>query len=210
MQAMGKKAGRGFTLIELLVVIAVIAILAGLLLPVLGVVRRNARESTVRAFIKSIETACAAYEFDYGFYPPDGTDTVLTIKNPNMSITSTESLIYHLTSPFRIIGTTGTPLTAAAPGPNAKGERWASKDTGPYMDIPENHRKDLDANGYSEVTDLWGRDLQYDNIRDGTLSTGLPGDPRGGAGKNLQGFDMWSQGEPTSGTPRPIANFKTP
>lgn len=204
MQNSGTKAHTGFTMIELLVVIAIIAILAGLLLPVLSAVRRNARENTTRSFIKTIETGCAAYEFDFGLYPPDSA----TITSPSLTITNSESLLYHLTTPFRIIGSDATPLSTTNKGPNVKGERWASKDAGPYMDVPENARKDLDADGYDEIVDLWTRALQYDNIRDETLTTGLAGDPRGGTAKNLQKFDMWSQGEPGA-TPRPLANFKT-
>jgi prepilin-type N-terminal cleavage/methylation domain-containing protein len=200
----------GFTLIELLVVIAIIGILVGILLPVLANVRKRARESTTRAFIANIETACAAYEFDWGFYPPD-TATV-----GGNTYKSSSSLFYHLVTPFRILPNVG------------KGEVLANKDSGGHLDVPPKHQKKV--GNVTWIIDLWGQPLQYDNIRDDTVGTGYnvqgddsPGfttnrtadDPRSydapaGEARNKQKFDLFSFGEPAS-TPanrRPLANFK--
>jgi prepilin-type N-terminal cleavage/methylation domain-containing protein len=59
----------GFTLIELLVVIAIIAILAGLLLPVLAAAGARARQATCESNIKDIIRAVKIYYDDYGVYP---------------------------------------------------------------------------------------------------------------------------------------------
>jgi prepilin-type N-terminal cleavage/methylation domain-containing protein len=64
-----RPARPGFTLIELLVVIAIIAILAGLLLPVLGRARIQAQVAKARTEIASILTAISQYENDYSRYP---------------------------------------------------------------------------------------------------------------------------------------------
>lgn len=214
------KPARGFTMIELLTVIAVIGILMALLLPVLANVRRNAKETATRSLIKSIETAIAAYEFDWGVYPPDGLAGAATAYKPGggtYAVSNSNSLYYFLTTPFRI-------------SPNAaKGEVWASKDVGPYLDVPVRNQK-LNGNAI-DIIDVWGRPLQYDNIRDpqtsasgydtvpttvnsteiranATLVTPDPQHP-GNLAHNLQGVDIFSMGE-GSGTncTRPIANFR--
>ena len=62
----------GFTLIELLVVISIIAILAGLLLPVVSKVMENAKKVETKTAAVQIVTAVKAYQTEYGQYPtPD-------------------------------------------------------------------------------------------------------------------------------------------
>ncbi len=90
-----------FTLIELLVVIAIIAVLASLILPVAGMVKRHAFIQTAQAEMAQIETAIERYKSAYGFYPPDSTVT--------MSNTPINQLYYEL------VGTTNIAAPAANP-----------------------------------------------------------------------------------------------
>jgi prepilin-type N-terminal cleavage/methylation domain-containing protein len=58
---MNKTRKDGFTLIELLVVIAIIAILAGLILPVLARARESARRTSCASNLSQVGKACAMY-----------------------------------------------------------------------------------------------------------------------------------------------------
>ena len=62
---------RAFTLIELLVTMAVIAILAGILLPVINRARTNAKIAATKNLLTQITNALTRYDHDWGDYPPD-------------------------------------------------------------------------------------------------------------------------------------------
>ncbi len=69
---------RGFTLIELLVVISIIALLMGILLPVMGRARLQAKVVVVNAELREIGMALEAYSFDNDDkYPPTRVDCML-------------------------------------------------------------------------------------------------------------------------------------
>ena len=65
-----KRKKSGVTLIEMLTVIGVIAILLGLIVPSLSMVRRIARETKQKAQLTTIALALEAFKNDYGDYPP--------------------------------------------------------------------------------------------------------------------------------------------
>ncbi len=64
-------SARAFTLIELLVVIAIIAILAALVFPTVGAIKRRQTISKVQAERDQIVTAIENYKTELGHYPPD-------------------------------------------------------------------------------------------------------------------------------------------
>ena len=64
-----KRKKKGFTLVELLTVLGIIALLVGLLIPTLSLVRNVARETKQRAQLAIIDQALMAFRSDYGDYP---------------------------------------------------------------------------------------------------------------------------------------------
>jgi prepilin-type N-terminal cleavage/methylation domain-containing protein len=69
---------RAFTLIELLVVMAIIALILGILLPVVGSARLQAKVLTVNAELRDIGMALEAYWLDHeSRYPPVRVDCML-------------------------------------------------------------------------------------------------------------------------------------
>jgi prepilin-type N-terminal cleavage/methylation domain-containing protein len=73
-----QRTRNGFTIVELLTVIAIIAILIGVLVPSLNLVRNIARETRQRAQLVTIDQALLAFRSDDGDYPysywPIGSD----------------------------------------------------------------------------------------------------------------------------------------
>jgi prepilin-type N-terminal cleavage/methylation domain-containing protein len=65
----GRRA-RGFTLIELLVVISIIALLIGILLPVLGLARKTARDTICSSNVRQMAMGVFTYSVDHNEFVP--------------------------------------------------------------------------------------------------------------------------------------------
>ena len=65
-----KNKNCGFTMVELLTTIVIIAILLGLLIPALNMVRNSAWQARQKAQFTSIDMSIMAFKNDYGDYPP--------------------------------------------------------------------------------------------------------------------------------------------
>ncbi len=63
---------KAFTLVELLTSVTIIALLLGLLLPSISMVRTKSKEAAQKAQFVTISMALEAFKQDYGDYPPSG------------------------------------------------------------------------------------------------------------------------------------------
>jgi prepilin-type N-terminal cleavage/methylation domain-containing protein len=78
---------RGFTLIEVLVVIGIIAVLAALLIPIVGKVHQAAYQASTQSEITQIVSACHNYYEDFRAYPGPVSNSEIE----SLSITTTPS-----------------------------------------------------------------------------------------------------------------------
>ena len=67
----------GVTLVEMLIVIAIMGILAAVLVPTIGSVRKSMQQSGIALEVKNISAAIETYKQTYGDYPPDGSNIVV-------------------------------------------------------------------------------------------------------------------------------------
>lgn len=72
---------RGFTLIELIIVISVIAILAGIVTPLIGSILEEARKSRMFAEVNTLCTAIAGFNQKNNIYPTPGGGAALFCNN---------------------------------------------------------------------------------------------------------------------------------
>ena len=105
---------RAFTLIELLVVVAIVAVLAAILMPVLGMARRQADSVQCVAQLRQIGAGVAAYANDHGGKMPGP----LTMKQNADDGAAVEGSLARLLGSY--LGAAGAPpVSGGASGPEA-------------------------------------------------------------------------------------------
>lgn len=83
---------KGFTIVELLTVMAVIALLIGLLVPALALVKDRAKEVQQRAQFHAITSGLEMFKADFGDYPESNDNNVNTASSPQKTADPTPYL----------------------------------------------------------------------------------------------------------------------
>ncbi len=199
---------RAFTLVEMLVVMVVIAILAGLILNVAGLVQNKSARTRADGEIKALSAGCESYKADNGSYPQDATitDTLdpRANGNPATYLASTLFLYQQLSGDLDANGRTET--NASVPEP--KGylqDFWKPQILGGTQGA---------GGAMTRVTfikDPWGNSYGYSTrgaaaeqaYRTAVLTNPAATRPTTPAGYNPT-FDLWSTAGKTS-NPTPAA-----
>ncbi|MCK5160751.1 MAG: prepilin-type N-terminal cleavage/methylation domain-containing protein [Candidatus Aureabacteria bacterium] len=159
-----KQNFRGFTIIEMIAVMAIIAILMGIILPIMGVAKKKALAAKAKIMIESIGAAIKMYEMDFGDLPPDA--DVTGDNHP------TEPLYSYLTTPW----TTANASIYAGPYIEFKG------DVSIRIGVA-----DSEPDGKYEIVDPWGNEYHYESDDDNGAGGDAPY-------RNIYSFDIYSAG----------------
>ena len=133
-------APRAFTLVELLIVIGIVAVLMGLLVPVLASVIRQRNRTAVSMTLAAIGSALDAYRQDFGDIPRLGVNPVTpTVNNP--------------TDPLNVAPDRGARLLARAlvgPAPIDDGLAPAATSPDPRFRFEDGHGEPANPAGFKE------------------------------------------------------------
>jgi prepilin-type N-terminal cleavage/methylation domain-containing protein len=117
-----------FTLIELLVVIFIIAVLVGLLFPVIAKAREMVRESAARNQLSTLVMAIESYKSEFRRYPLDDEPFF----EADEAVSGSKNLFYFLCQSFEIYG-------------DWQGQRRVERLVGPFVEANRIHTATLDG-----------------------------------------------------------------
>lgn len=78
-----RSSNRGMTIVEVLLVVVILAILAGIILPSVGIFKKKALVNSAKATLSLIHSAGMMYRSDEGAFPP-GADVAVGAAHPLM------------------------------------------------------------------------------------------------------------------------------
>ncbi|MCY3022711.1 MAG: prepilin-type N-terminal cleavage/methylation domain-containing protein [Planctomycetota bacterium] len=164
----------GFTVIEMMVVVAIIAILVGLLVPVVGGVREKAKIKATQTLIEGISTALNRYLTDFDDYPKSN------VEGNDLGLEAEPDSLYRY-----LCGEDGKGI--------AKKTGSIVRQIEPYFTPPSENVRREGKNVY--IVDPWLQRISYLNCKQYTDQRRV--DPNyidDGKCHNPTSFDIWSTG----------------
>ncbi len=204
------RSARAFTLIEMLVVMAVIAILAGIILSVNGLVQSKAARTRADVEIRALSAGCESYKADNGSYPQnDKTDALdpQTEGDPNSgkNYKDASQFLYGALSGDTNFNGRNEPAATPAEGKNYIPDFFTPQRLGVSTGLIGSPNwvlfiKDPYGNsyGYSTIAAKDEQDFRVEVAKDAKATR------KGGKGYNSS-FDLWS----TAGKNRPPSSDPT-
>jgi len=155
---------RNFTLVELLTVIAIIAILAGILLPVINGSLKKADQTKAKAEITTLLNAIEQFRSTYGYLPLRGNVGYDETNDAEDGTVTSSTSQYHdliLMLQGESISSTSTTFGTAGKNPNKKKIRFL----------------DIQGNTPGRYVDPWGNPygIEIDTDNDGKVQATIPG-----------------------------------
>ena len=150
---------RLFTLVELLTVIAVIAILAGIAVPVVVGMQSKGRETSARADMNAIKMALTQFKADYSVWPQVSPDSSLTGSNDLLIETpfSPASTLSKAEEAYDKITEALTYNKVDSSTPDNPSDNYGNKKKRRYLDPPAKTVETKNPKtGYYKL-DPWGR-----------------------------------------------------
>jgi prepilin-type N-terminal cleavage/methylation domain-containing protein len=137
---------KAFTIVEMLIVVTIIALLLGILLPSIAMVRTKTREAAQKAQFDAIEMALEAFKQDYGDYPPSSWTWIPSpTSTPGTSYCGSQKLSeallgwdlmgFHPQSAWRADGYDSTGGKFTYDPQRIDGIRTLSERKGPYLEL---------------------------------------------------------------------------
>jgi len=194
-----------FTLVEMITVIAIIAILAGLVLAINGLVQGKSAKARAEAEVKMLSTACESYKTDNGGYPQDSSVPSKTDTLDARTYTTADASLggkYSLSSQFlygQLTGDINNTGLASAMTKNYAPDFWKpSRLGGPKTNGV--------STGVWYIMDPYGNSYGYSTIglaAEQTYRAALATNPSAARPSTTQGynptFDLWSTAGDTLG-----------
>ena len=204
----------GFTLVELIAVIGIISILAAILVVGMGYVTKRTLIAKTKSTLGKLQLAIGQFREDFGFYPPDSTDSTAHTENwktlediinnqldysaypaynyknpdPDEYNLSSEMLYFFLYEMYDVINSRDSSGNMLPDNVTFLGTLERKR---AYVEFKQNELRDTDEDGVKEIVDGWGTSILF------VAKDAIPPEPHNiepHHNKNPQTYSLYSKG----------------